>query len=220
MLLLCERGLPATESSIRKLQPHSTLAFVTILTPSGRSIFATATPLWFCEVDSSPHRSFRVPRGRIGLYAVRLMTGIVIGVSGSRPDCCPNRTFGPRLEGLDSGLYHRLCSPSILSNMLLHDSVNLAGSETLETVLWVFSCVASCFAFLLFFRGLELRRSRLRGSLSPSAYVMYLIRYVVITRTQKTLISLPIHASIKAAIIFASTVPLSWLAAQVLLRIP
>ena len=98
--------------------------------------------------------------------------------------------------------------------------MTLAAYNAVEAILWVFSCVASCFAFLAVFRGLELRPSRLMDSLSRSAYVMYLVHYVFITWAQKSLMPLPVHASVKAAMVFASTVVLSWLTAQVLTRLP
>lgn len=93
-------------------------------------------------------------------------------------------------------------------------------SGAVEAVLWVFSCVASCFAFLAVFRGIELRPSRLMDSLSRSAYVMYLVHYVFVIWCQRCLMSLQIHAGVKAGIVFASTVALSWLTAQLLIRVP
>ena len=109
---------------------------------------------------------------------------------------------------------------SILPRFLVHHGMALAGSKAIEAMLWVFSCVASCFAFLALFRGLEIRPSRLMDSLSRSAYVMYLVHYVFITWAQKALLHWPVHAGIKAALVFAATVTFSWLVAQILIRIP
>ena len=58
------------------------------------------------------------------------------------------------------------------------------------------------------------------NSLSRSAYIMYLVHYVFITWTQRLVLDLPLHASIKFLFVFLSTVFLSWLTAQLLLRIP
>ena len=58
------------------------------------------------------------------------------------------------------------------------------------------------------------------NSLSRSAYVMYLVHYVYITWTQRLVLDRPIHASIKFLFVFLSTVLLSWLTAQIVLRIP
>ena len=58
------------------------------------------------------------------------------------------------------------------------------------------------------------------NSLTRSAYVMYLVHYVFITWTQKLIMPLTVHAGIKAALVFSATVILSWLVAQILIRIP
>jgi glucans biosynthesis protein C len=91
---------------------------------------------------------------------------------------------------------------------------------SLEALLWVASCVASCFGFLALFRGAQLHTTAWMNSLSRSAYVMYLVHYVYVTWTQKALLGIPIHASIKFLIVFLTVTLLSWLSAQFLLRIP
>ena len=58
------------------------------------------------------------------------------------------------------------------------------------------------------------------NSLSRSAYIMYLVHYLFITWTQRLVLHWTIHASIKFLFVFLTTVLLSWLTAQLLLRIP
>jgi glucans biosynthesis protein C len=58
------------------------------------------------------------------------------------------------------------------------------------------------------------------NSLSRSAYVMYLVHYVFVLWTQRFMINVPVHAGIKFLVVFPSTVLLSWLTAQLALRIP
>ena len=90
----------------------------------------------------------------------------------------------------------------------------------LEAVLWVLSCVTSCFAFLAIFRGITLTSRAWMNSLARSAYVMYLVHYVYLTWTQRIMLDLPIHAALKFPFVFLSSTLLSWLTAQALLRIP
>jgi hypothetical protein len=49
---------------------------------------------------------------------------------------------------------------------------------------------------------------------------MYLVHYVFITWTQRVVLDRPIHAGIKFLFVFLSTTLLSWLTAQIVLRIP
>jgi hypothetical protein len=94
------------------------------------------------------------------------------------------------------------------------------GGGELEAVLWVISCVASCFGFLAMFRGMRLTSRAWMNSLSRSAYVMYLVHYVFVMWTQSLMLDLPIHAGLKFLFVFLATTLLSWLTAQVALRVP
>jgi surface polysaccharide O-acyltransferase-like enzyme len=95
----------------------------------------------------------------------------------------------------------------------------LGGGE-LEAVLWVISCVASCFGFLAMFRGMQLTNRAWMNSLSRSAYVMYLVHYVFVLWTQRLALDWPVHAGVKFLFVFLATTLLSWLTAQVVLRVP
>ena len=162
--------------------------------------------------------SFQI--SRIGLYALWFVFGFLIGAPG----------IAKGLLARDGSLarHWRLW---ILRCILAYNALVLiprwplvrqllSSTGPLEAVLWVVSCVASCFGFLALFRGIELTSRPWMNSLSRSAYVMYLVHYVYITWTQRLMLDRPIHASIKFLFVFLTTVLLSWLTAQVVLRIP
>ena len=109
--------------------------------------------------------------------------------------------FVPRVRSLEEAL-----SPQTLG--------------AVEAILWVVSCVASCFAFLALFRGVVRTRRAWMDSLARSAYTIYLVHYVFVLWAQYALLNQPLPAGVKFAAVFASATLLSWLTAQALLRIP
>jgi hypothetical protein len=98
--------------------------------------------------------------------------------------------------------------------------VSAQGMGVLEAILWVLSCVASCFAFLALFRGVVRTRRAWMDSLARSAYTIYLVHYVFVLWAQFALLNQPLPASIKFVTTFAFALLFSWMTAQVLLRIP
>jgi hypothetical protein len=102
------------------------------------------------------------------------------------------------------------------------DSFGLSVYEmgAVEAVLWVISCVASCFGFLALFRGVVRTRRKWMDSLTRSAYTIYIVHYMFVVWIQFTLLDYRIPASLKFAVTFSLSVLLSWTTALVLLRIP
>ena len=74
--------------------------------------------------------------------------------------------------------------------------------------------VAGCAGGCAFVLALSLRfankRSRILDSLSVNAYGMYLVHYVFVVWMQYALLGLALPALVKAAMVFAVTVLLSW----------
>lgn len=167
----------------------------------------------------TPPFAFQVPR--IGLYALWFAFGFLAGA--------PDYSVG--LLSRDGGLARRWPLWAV-GCVLAYNALwflprwsvvhQLPGPDQrmLEALLWVVSCVASCFAFLALFRGVAMTSRRWINSLSRSAYVMYLVHYVYITWTQRLILDRPIHANLKFAFVFLATTLLSWLTAQAVLRIP
>lgn len=87
-------------------------------------------------------------------------------------------------------------------------------------ILWVVSCVASCFGFLALFRGAAGTRSPWMDSLARSAYVIFIVHYVYVVWLQRALLDIRFHASLKFLVVFTGATLFSWLSAQCLLAFP
>jgi hypothetical protein len=92
--------------------------------------------------------------------------------------------------------------------------------DAIWAILWVASCVASCFGFLALFRGTVRTRRRWMDSLARSAYIIYIVHYVYVVWLQRALMTLHVHASLKFTAVFVGATLLSWLSALCLLAIP
>jgi glucan biosynthesis protein C len=93
-------------------------------------------------------------------------------------------------------------------------------SDILQAIAWALSCTVVSFAFLAFFQARAYRRFSWMDSLTRSAYVLYLAHYVFVTWIQYWLLSVSLPVAVKAAVVFAGATLLSWITAQLLLRIP
>jgi uncharacterized membrane protein YozB (DUF420 family) len=94
------------------------------------------------------------------------------------------------------------------------------GLGALEAILWVVSCVTSCFAFVALFRGVVRKHRAWMDSLARSAYTIYLVHYVFVLWMQYALLALPLPAAAKFAATFVFAVLFSWMTARALLTIP
>ncbi len=216
-----QQWLVLTEKLTRKLQTHSVAAFEAMLVLSGLVYLPLLSRYGFAAWTVLFTSPFAFQQARIALYALWFVAGILVGVPGIATGFLSRSgSLARNWKGWTIVCVVAYATLSILPRFLAHHGMVLANSKAIEAILWVFSCVASCFAFLAIYRGLEMRPSRLMNSLSRSAYVMYLVHYVFITWTQKALLPVPVHAGIKAAVVFVATVTFSWLMAQILIRIP
>lgn len=97
-------------------------------------------------------------------------------------------------------------------NMLwfLPKALDSVGALTVDqrgaiwAILWVVSCVASCFAFLALFRGTVRTPRRWMDSLSRSAFVIYVVHYIYVLWLQRSLMGINIHATLKFLIVFSA----------------
>jgi glucan biosynthesis protein C len=158
---------------------------------------------------------------RFGLYAFWFVFGFLVGVPGYAKGLLsrdgPLACYWPLWVLGCIVAYNALW---FIPQWPLVHQLSGSSQKTLEALLWVTSCVASCFGFLAFFRGVDLPQRAWMNSLSRSAYVMYLVHYVFITWTQRIMLDQPFHASVKFLFVFLSTTLLSWTTAQIMLRVP
>jgi peptidoglycan/LPS O-acetylase OafA/YrhL len=102
--------------------------------------------------------------------------------------------------------------------------VNPDGAPLWLQIAVALSFVLACFASCFFTLGASLRfaqfRTRLCDSLKDNAYGMYLIHYLFIVWLQFAMLATNLPAILKAALVFAGTLGLSWAATAALRRIP
>ncbi len=216
-----QRLIEASGYSFRALKNRSVLSFTLMLVFSGCFYlpllshygFGTWTVLW-----TSP---FAFQQARIGLYALWFAMGVLVGVPGFNNGLLSRTgSLARHWRWWLGGCFVAYNLLFFVPRLLESHGVSVATGQVLEALLWVVSCVASCFGFLAMFRGIEIRARTWMNSLSRSAYAMYLVHYAFVTWTQRLVLRAPIAAGLKFLVVFSLTLSLSWLTAQVLLRIP
>jgi hypothetical protein len=121
-----------------------------------------------------------------------------------------------------------LCACIVAYNLLwfLPKALEAAGVLTADqrgaiwAILWVASCVASCFSVLALFRGAVRTRQRWLDSLSRSAFIIYIVHYIYVLWLQRALMGVNIPASLKFLLVFSGATLSSWITAQCLLAFP
>jgi hypothetical protein len=108
-----------------------------------------------------------------------------------------------------------MVSAASLSRTLPPIVVGLIGGPVLPL-----SCAASCFGFLAIFVRFANRRTRALDSLSDNEYGMYLIHYAFVSWIGYAMLTAPLPAVAKFALVFAGVMALSWSTSAALRRIP
>jgi len=85
---------------------------------------------------------------------------------------------------------------------------------------FVLSCASSCFACLALSLRFARRTNPVVDSLSANAYGIYIGHYFCVTWLQYALLGAPLPAALKALLVFAGAVALSWSLSAGLRRIP
>jgi hypothetical protein len=85
---------------------------------------------------------------------------------------------------------------------------------------FVLACFSSCFAVLAVVLRFAARRLPSLAGLRNSGYGMYLVHYLFVVWLQFGLLGIPLPAGIKGAVVFGSTLFLSWWAVAALRRLP
>ena len=216
-----QRWMPRIGLWMSKLRDHSSAVFAAVFCLAAIAyvpmLFRYGFGTW-TNLITSPF-SFQIARA--GLYFLWFLFGFLVGAPGlsngllAREGRLVRRWPFWMLACILA--YNALC---FMPRWAIVHELSGMNQKLLEALLWVASCTASSFGFLAMFRGIELHSRSWMNSLTRSAYVMYLVHYVFITWTQRVVLDRPIHASLKFLFVFLSTVFLSWLTAQAVLRIP
>jgi glucan biosynthesis protein C len=215
------RWLPRVQEWLLRLREHPVPALGSVLVLSASVYLPLLSRYGFGTWTNLITSPFSFQISRIGLYALWFVAGFLIGTPG----------LAAGLLARDGALARRwiwwLAVCMVAYNALwfvpkwpLAQMLSPFAQGVLEATLWVVSCVASCFGFLALFRGITLTPRAWMNSLSRSAYIMYLVHYVFVLWMQRLVLDRPIFAGIKFVFVFLATVALSWMTAQVLLRVP
>jgi surface polysaccharide O-acyltransferase-like enzyme len=94
------------------------------------------------------------------------------------------------------------------------------GLQILADLSFVLACFSSCFAVLGVVLRFATRKLPSLAGLSASAYGMYLVHYLFVVWLQFALLGMALPAVIKGAVVFGSTLFLSWSTVAALRRLP
>ena len=221
ILLPFHRLLPAAGQFMVRLQNRPVATFAVIYLLACAVYLPLLDRYGFSAWTNLVTSPFSFQICRIGLYALWFSFGFLVGIPGFAHGLLAKEGSLARHRRLWM-LFCFVAYNALIFIPHLPITQQLAplAQGALEALLWVASCSASSFGFLALFRGIHLTSRPWMNSLSRSAYIMYLVHYVFITWTQRLMLDRPIHASIKFLFVFLATVFLSWLTAQLLLRIP
>ncbi len=213
-----QRWIPKAGQLMTRLQTRPLLTFVVLFVLAVAAYLPLLSRYGFSAWTSFP---FAFQISRIALYSLWFTFGFLVGVPG----------FAAGLLARDGGLARRW-PYWIAGCVLAYDALwfvpkwgvvhrlSPLGQGVLWALLWVLSCVASCFGFLALFRAIEMKSRPWMNSLTRCAYGMYLVHYIYVLWMQRLVLDRPIHASIKFLFVFLATTLLSWATVQAALRIP
>lgn len=164
---------------------------------------------------------FIIQISRAALYSLWFAFGFLVGVPGSAEGLLARD--GPLAQRWPFWIAVCIVAYNALWFIPQWSEVHrlsVLGQGALWALLWVLSCVASCFGFLALFRGVQIKSRAWMNSLTRCAYGMYLVHYIYVLWLQRLLLDRPIHPSIKFLFVFLGTTLLSWATVQATLRIP
>jgi glucans biosynthesis protein C len=154
------------------------------------------------------------------LYAVYFFAGVGIGAGG----------IDDGLVAADGALARRwwLWLAAALAALFIWmgvTSLTLEGPAPISIQIasdfgFVLACAAGCSFLIAASLRFGLTRSRPLASLSTNAYSLYLVHYVFVVWMQYALLGAPWPAVIKAPIVFAVTLMMSWIIILAVQRIP
>ena len=154
------------------------------------------------------------------LYAVYFFAGVGIGVNGIESGLVG-------VDGILARHWPRWLAAALASLFLWMGLTGLTMNGGTSPVIeiasdlgFVLACATGCFFVIGVCLRFATRRSRLLDSLSANAYGLYLIHYDFVVWLQYALMATALFAVIKAAIVFAGTLVLSWATALAVQRIP
>jgi peptidoglycan/LPS O-acetylase OafA/YrhL len=166
---------------------------------------------------------FTVQASRVGLYALYFFIGVVAGRLGLA------RGLHTPEEPLQRHWARWTCLTALLFGLLVGVQVlRLTAALTLPRFAWLglygltlaLFCAAGGFALLAIFARFRQRPAGLWGSVAANAYGVYIVHYPIVVWAQYAMLDVRLSVILKAALVFAAAVSLSWASVIALRRIP
>jgi glucans biosynthesis protein C len=153
-------------------------------------------------------------------YAVYFFAGVGIGAAGIERGLIA--ADGPLPRRWARWLAAALISLALWMGLtaLTFDSGVSLGIRIAADFAYVLACAAGCFFLIAVSLRFAARQSAILGTLGDHAYPLYLLHYGFVVWLQYALLTLPLFAAIKAAIVFAGTLFCTWASASALEHIP
>jgi glucans biosynthesis protein C len=201
-----------------KAPTHFARYFTALLTASALAYVPLAVALTPWAWSDSGFLSVQYCRPL--LYAVFFFAGVGIGTAGIERGIVS-------VDGILARHWARLLAAALISLLLWMGLTGLTmngpapiGLQIADDLSFVLACATGCFFLIAVSLRFADRHSRLLDSLSADAYGLYLVHYDFIVWLQYALLGTALFAVIKAAIVFGSTLVLSWIAVLAVQRIP
>jgi peptidoglycan/LPS O-acetylase OafA/YrhL len=153
-------------------------------------------------------------------YLVYFVAGVGIGAYGIdrgllQPDGLLTRRWPQWLAALCGAFFLWIIPTALIVN-----GYHVPGLQILADLGFVLSSACGCFALLGIFLRFGAKSSRILDSLGENAYGIYFFHYVFVIWTQFLLLDAPLPAIVKALLVYAVTLLLSWSITVALSRLP
>ncbi|NLR97500.1 acyltransferase [Rhizobium sp. P38BS-XIX] len=166
-------------------------------------------------------RPFYFQTCRFGLYLLWFLAGVWIGRDGvDRGLLAPSGALARHWALWVLGCVIAYNLLVIVPRISIAAPLSTPQRGALEAILWVVSCVTSCFGFLALFRGVVSKPRPWIDNLTRCAYGIYLVHYLFVLWCQWLLLGQSLPAGGKFLITFIVALALSWTSARIMLLSP
>ena len=155
-------------------------------------------------------------------YVLFFFVGVALGANGLergllRADGTLARQWGRWLAGAAAAFLMWICPTALIVDA---DGRAPVALQVLAELGFVLSSATTCFGLVAAFLRFSTVTSPSLASFSENAYGIYLVHYVFVVWLQYALLNVPLHALVKAAIVLAGALLLSWAASAAICHSP
>jgi glucan biosynthesis protein C len=169
-----------------------------------------------------------VPLSRMGLYIVYFMVGVVLGSRCLRPEVSVSNLLSPYAPPDRSARTVYLstlfiCILFVVLRLGIDPLISLYGaglSWLVVNVLYALAGFALVVSLVLFAKRFLQRQNNVMDNLAKDSYGIYLIHYTIVVWLQFALSRILFPGAFKPWLVFLLAIPLSWIAADGLRRLP